>query len=210
MSHIDLFIARHGETEFNRKGMLQGRGIDAPLNKTGQMQAEQLAGYLINYDQGSILSSTLTRAWQTASYYEKLANRKVQKVKDLDEMDFGDYEGVSMNEILHELNNLQNRWKKGDVSLRVPGGESPADVFDRADAAARSYLKETNSKTVMMFVHGRLIRILLSEWLGYGLQNMDEIEHRNGGVNHLIFKNGSFEPVYLNKTNHLEMVTMDQ
>jgi len=210
MSHIDLFIARHGETEFNRKGLLQGRGIDAPLNKTGQIQAEQLAGYLINYDQGSVLSSSLTRAWQTASYYEKLANRKVQKVKDLDEMDFGNFEGVSMNEILHELNNLQNRWKKGDVSLRVPGGESPADVFDRADTATRSYLKETNSKTVMMFVHGRLIRILLSEWLGYGLQNMDEIEHRNGGVNHLIFKNGSFKPVYLNKTNHLETVTMDQ
>ena len=209
MSQIHVFVARHGETEFNRKGMLQGRGIDAPLNKTGRLQAQRLADYLTNYEATSIISSTLTRAWQTASFYEEKTDLNVQKNKGLDEMDFGDFEGVSMKEITRELNDLQNGWKSGDVSRRIPGGESPQEVFERADTAARSYINGAGAQTVVLFVHGRLIRVLLSKWLGYGLKNMHKVEHKNGAVNHLILKKGLFEPVYLNKTDHLEMLTTD-
>lgn len=210
MSQIHVFVARHGETEFNRKGMLQGRGIDAPLNDTGRSQAQRLADYLTHYEATSIISSSLTRAWQTASFYEEKTDLTVQKNKDLDEMDFGDFEGVSMKEISHELNDLQNGWKNGDVSLKIPGGESPQEVFERANTAARTYINGAETQTIMLFIHGRLIRILLSEWLGYGLKNMHKVEHGNGAVNHLVLKNGSFEPVYLNKTDHLEMLTTDR
>ncbi|MDZ7717242.1 MAG: histidine phosphatase family protein [Balneolaceae bacterium] len=209
MSQVHLFIARHGETDYNRKGLLQGRGIDAPLNELGKSQAKYLSEYLATYEATSIISSSLTRAWQTASFYEEKTDLTVQKNKDLDEMDFGDFEGVYMNEISKELNDLQNGWKSGDVSLKIPGGESPKEVFERADEAARSYINEADSQTVMLFVHGRLIRVLLSEWLGYGLKNMHKVEHGNGAVNHLVLNNGSFEPVYLNKTDHLKMLTTD-
>lgn len=207
MSKIHLFVARHGETEYNRTGKLQGRGIDAPLNELGESQAKQLADYLTNYEATSIISSSLTRAWQTASFYEEKVDLSLQKNKDLDEMDFGDFEGISMKEIAQELNDVQNGWKSGDVTLKIPGGESPKEVFGRADAAARSYINGVDSQTIMLFVHGRLIRILLSEWLGYGLKNMHKVEHGNAAVNHLILDNGSFEPIYLNKTDHLKMLT---
>ncbi|MDX1641279.1 MAG: histidine phosphatase family protein, partial [Balneolaceae bacterium] len=167
MSRIHLFIARHGETDYNRNGLLQGRGIDAPLNERGQTQARQLADYLgNNYKSTSIVSSSLRRAWETASFYQKKTELKLQKHKDLDEMDFGDFEGINMKEIANELNDFQNGWKNGDVSLKIPGGESPQEVFERADTAARSYINGAESQTVMLFVHGRLIRVLLSEWLG--------------------------------------------
>lgn len=209
MKEVHVFIARHGETDYNRKGMLQGRGIDAPLNERGQSQAKRLAEYLSNYQATSLISSSMTRAWQTASFYEEKTELTIQKNKDLDEMDFGDYEGRYMNEITKELDDFQNGWRGGDVSLKIPGGESPKEVFGRADNAARSYIDEADSATIMLFVHGRLIRILLSEWLGYGLKNMHKIAHRNGAVNHLILKNGSFEPVYLNKADHLELINVD-
>jgi probable phosphoglycerate mutase len=82
-------------------------------------------------------------------------------------------------------------------------------VFERADYATRSYINGAKSQTVMIFVHGRLIRILLSEWLGYGLKNMHKVAHQNGAVNQLVMKNGRFEPVYLNKTEHLELINAD-
>lgn len=207
MSQIHIFIARHGETEYNRNGKLQGRGIDAPLNTLGESQAKCLADYLTHYQATSIISSSLTRAWQTGSFYEEKVDLTLQKNKDLDEMDFGDFEGITMKEVEKELNDVQNGWKRGEVSLKVPGGESPKEVFGRADAAARSYINGADSQTIMLFVHGRLIRILLSEWLGYGLKNMHRVEHKNAAVNHLIFENGSFKPIYLNKTDHLEMLT---
>lgn len=209
MKQTQLFIARHGETDYNRNGLLQGRGIDAPLNKTGQSQARQLAGYLSNYEATSLISSSLTRAWQTGTFYEKKTDLTLRKNRDLDEMDFGDFEGSAMKEVANELEALQSSWMDGDVSLRIPGGESPKEVFERADSAARSCLNSSDSGTVVLFIHGRLIRILLSEWLGFGLKNMHKIEHNNCAVNHLLYKNGTFEPVYLNKTDHLQLLTVD-
>lgn len=206
MSEIRLFIARHGETDYNKRGLLQGRGVDEPLNETGETQARMLADYLCNYEATKLISSSLTRAWQTASFYEERTSLRIQKNNGLDEMDFGDFEGVPMKDITKELNDLHNSWMKGDTALEIPGGESPRQAFQRADEAARSYLDSGSFNTLVLIIHGRLIRILLSEWLGYGLKNMHKIEHQNGAVNQVIFKNGSFSPVYLNKTDHLELL----
>jgi probable phosphoglycerate mutase len=203
MSKIRLFIARHGETDYNKKGLLQGRGVDAPLNQTGIEQARHLATYLQQYRAKKLVSSSMIRAWQTASYAEEKSGLKTIRHSGLDEMDFGDYEGTSFEEVADELKKINRAWKSGDVTLRIPGGESPRDVFERADQAAREYLQATSSDSVIFFVHGRLIRILLSEWLGYGLKNMDRIEHQNGAVNQIIYDAGRFEPVYLNKTSHM-------
>lgn len=204
MSHIHLFIARHGETDYNRNGLLQGRGIDAPLNQTGRYQAKKLADYLGNYQADTLISSSLKRAWQTASFYEQKTDLTIKKNRDLDEMDFGDFEGMKMNEITKELDDLQRGWAAGNITLKIPGGESPSEVFQRADYAVKKYINDSEPQIMVLFVHGRLIRILLSEWLGYGLKNMHKIEHRNGAVNHLIYKNGAFDSVYLNKTDHLK------
>ncbi|TVR16687.1 MAG: histidine phosphatase family protein [Balneolaceae bacterium] len=203
MSKTRLFIARHGETEYNRKGMLQGRGINAPLNETGKLQAKQLSGYLMNYRSDFLASSSLLRAEQTAGFYSCDAGLSLTKNGDLDEMDFGDFEGAPFLEVLDEIKRLDTAWRSGEVHVKVPGGESPKEVFSRADEAVRNYITSHKGETLVLIVHGRLIRILLSEWLGYGLQNMHMIEHTNGAVNQIVCKNGIFEPVYLNKTEHL-------
>lgn len=200
---IRLFVSRHGETEYNRKGLLQGRGIDAPLNETGKRQAEQLAGYLKNYKADMIVSSSMKRAEETALFYCNGTPKKLIKCSALDEMDFGNYEGVLYEEAANDLKQLDRSWRKGEVELPIPGGESPSLVFQRANEEVQQLLKKLKTGTLMVFVHGRLIRILLSEWLGFGLKNMHKIEHQNGAVNKLIFENGRFEPVYLNKTDHL-------
>ena len=203
MSKTRLFIARHGETEFNRKGMLQGRGINAPLNETGKLQAKQLSGYLMNYESDFLASSSLTRAEQTAGYYSSDAGLSLTKNSDLDEMDFGDFEGAPFLDVMDEIKRLDTAWRSGEVDVKVPGGESPLEVFTRADEAVKNYLASHEGETLVLIVHGRLIRILFSEWLGYGLQNMHMIEHTNGAVNQIVYENGNFEPVYLNKTEHL-------
>ena len=204
MSENRLFIARHGETEYNRKGLLQGRGINAPLNKTGIKQAQYLSEYLQSYDTNFLACSSLLRAEETAGYYSRDSDLPIVKNSNLDEMDFGNFEGAPFSEVIREIQELDNAWRGGDLSVQVPGGESPVEVLKRANEAIRSYLDSRPGETLVMVVHGRLIRILLSEWLGYGLKNMHMIEHKNGAVNQLIHKNGQFEAVYLNKTEHLK------
>ncbi len=204
MSKVRLFIARHGETDYNIKGLLQGRGINAPLNEIGQNQAKRLAGYLKKYPSDKLISSSLERSYQTAEFVQKQNGLVIEKNPDLDEMHFGIYEGKPFQEIDREIKELDKAWRSGNISQKIPGGESPQETFDRANRAVRSYIEKIKQGTLTFVIHGRLIRILLSEWLGFGLKNMHKIEHNNGGVNQLVYENGSFEPVYLNKTDHLK------
>lgn len=206
MKQIRIFIARHGQTDYNKRGLLQGRGIDAPLNETGFRQADQLSSYLNGYDADALFSSSLVRTWQTAEPLRKAKNLDIVRETDLDEMDFGDFEGKPYLDAAKELDNIQNFWKRGELDVPVPGGESPRQVFNRANSAFHDIVDKFSGNNLMMILHGRLIRILVSEWLGMGLKNMHKIEHQNAAINQLVY-DGSFRAVYLNKTDHLLSAT---
>ncbi|PKD45193.1 histidine phosphatase family protein [Rhodohalobacter barkolensis] len=203
MSVKRLLIARHGETDYNQKGLLQGRSIDAPLNETGWIQAGKLSDYLTNYPADHLYSSSLQRTWQTAKPYSQKLKLETLQEKGLDEMDFGKYEGIPYLDASADLKELQEIWQSGDVNTPIPGGESPVEVFERANSVFHQVIESTREDTLVFILHGRLIRILLSKWLGYGLKNMHKIEHQNGAINHLVY-DGEFRAVYLNKTDHLK------
>ena len=203
MSTIRLLIARHGETEYNRKGLLQGRGIDAPLNETGRMQAVKLSGYLEPINASAVICSSMKRAIETAEPISVQKNLSLSSDKRLDEMDFGNLEGSTISDVNEELNRLHDAWKNGDTGLKIPGGESPEEVLKRAQDAIQPILIQQNGGSIIMILHGRLIRILLSVWLGLGLKNMHKIEHQNAAVNEVVFDGKKFEAVYLNKVDHL-------
>lgn len=209
MKDVRLLIARHGETDYNKNGLLQGRGIDAPLNATGFEQAKALAGYLGGYTASYLGASSLLRTAQTARFFSESSRLEINQNPNLDEMDFGDFEGRSYIETADELERINTEWRRGHVSLKLPGGESPQDVYDRANQAVHEIISAQPNQTVVLVIHGRLIRILLSEWLGYGLKNMDKINHFNCCVNQLVFKTGRFETIYLNKTDHLTPIMKD-
>lgn len=209
MNNVRLLIARHGETDYNKKRLLQGRGIDAPLNATGLDQAKALAGYLERYKVSFLGTSSLLRTAQTARFFSDSSKLQINQNSNLDEMDFGDFEGRPYTETLDELERINSEWKRGNVSLKLPGGESPQDVFDRANQAVNEIISAQSNQTVVLVIHGRLIRVLLSEWLGYGLKNMDKINHYNCCVNQLVFKTGRFNTIYLNKTDHLTPIMQD-
>lgn len=203
MNYRKIFIIRHGETDYNREHKMQGRGINAPLNDTGRNQAEAVADYLERYHLKHVVSSSMLRAKQSAAPLIMRNGASLMFHKDLDEMNFGDFEGKKYREIDRQVQVLQQRWISGDTSYRIPGGESPGEVFKRAGNRASLYLKEFDGADVAFFIHGRVIRILLSEWTGIGLKNMHQISHANGAINQLRWNGSNFDVVYLNKTDHL-------
>lgn len=204
MSKKLLFIVRHGETDYNKRHLLQGRGIDAPLNNIGREQAEDVADYLSQYPVDQLVTSSLKRSIETVQPLAQKKKLDATSSSDLDEMDFGKYEGRHISEVKNDLDRFHHLWKSGEVSKSLPGGESPVNVFKRANDAVNKMLTYTENQTIVFILHGRLIRILLSEWLGFGLKNMHQVEHLNGGINQLVYSKGVFEPVYLNKVSHLK------
>ncbi|MDZ7657890.1 histidine phosphatase family protein [Fodinibius sp.] len=205
-SETNIYLARHGETEYNRCNQIQGRGIDASLNDTGIRQAQAIARDLQDISIQQIFSSSLKRSRQTAETIAKQQRLDVLAYRDLDEMDFGILEGKPISEIKSELKHLHERWKSGAVDFASDQGESPNAVFKRADNRARMILQEYQHKNLLFVLHGRLLRILLSEWLGYGLSRMHEIPHCNGALYHLKWNGSGFKSLYINKTDHLTEV----
>ena len=202
MSLINIYLARHGETEYNRQNKIQGRGIDASLNETGLQQARGIAGYLQDTSIDKIISSSLKRSIETAEEVARKKDLTLVSHSDLDEMDFGILEGRPISDIKSDLQELHQRWEKGDVDHCCDGGESPAVVFDRANKRAQRVL-EQDFDNLLFVLHGRLLRILLSQWLNYGLHQMHRIPHSNGALYHLQWNKLEFEAVFLNKTDHL-------
>lgn len=206
MSVTNLFIARHGETEYNRKNLIQGRGIDELLNETGRLQANAIAEFLSDNPADHIFTSSMRRAMETAEIIAWSHRKEYAYFEDLDEMNFGVLEGKPIEEVKDDLRQLHETWKGGNIEFAPENGESPLQVFNRASARMKTLLKEHQGTNILFILHGRLIRILLSDWLGYGLQNMHKIEHSNGALYHLHWKEHTFNPVFLHKTDHLQRI----
>lgn len=207
MKHF--YIIRHGETEFNKSKLLQGRGINAPLNETGWLQAKAVANALESYPIEKIVTSSLIRTKQTAAPFAQRTHTEIESWSEFDEMSFGNFEGKPFFDVIEHLKELQEVWSNGQIDVEVPGGESPEEVYERA-ATKLIEIAESSAEThIAVFIHGRLIRILLSGILGYGLKNMQNIEHENGAINHITWEKGVFHPNRLNMTEHLEHLKID-
>lgn len=204
-----LYIVRHGETEFNKLQKMQGRGINASLNDKGRVQAASIAEFLKDKPITKIVTSSLNRAMESAQPLSALFDSRSENYTDLDEMNFGILEGLPFEDVKQDLQFLHNNWSEGNLDIAPDSGESPKEVFNRANTKVLQILKNSEDEHLVFVVHGRLIRILLSEWLGLGLQNMHKIEHQNGAINHLKWDNDKFEAIELNVVSHLEHLLID-
>lgn len=120
-----LYIIRHGETRFNRSHLMQGRGINASLNDTGRKQADAISIYLKDKPVSKIVTSSLKRAKESAEPLCRLFNVKPEAYTELDEMDFGDLEGKSFDEVKSDLVHLHESWSSGKLEISPENGETP-------------------------------------------------------------------------------------
>lgn len=209
MALTNIYLARHGQTEYNRCNQIQGRGIDASLNKTGRRQAQAIANHLKDVELQRIFSSSLKRSRETAKLVAATHDLELISHADLDEMNFGVLEGRPASEIEYELEELHNTWKSGDIAHACEGGESPETVLARAAGCIGRVIKEYQHENLLFVLHGRLIRILVSHWLEYGLSGMHRVPHANGALYHLQKNGARYEPIFINRTDHLELEVKD-
>lgn len=201
-----LYFIRHGETEYNRQRIVQGRGIDSVLNETGRAQAQALASRLSTVPFDAIYASTMQRARQTADILARAhAEVPVRYLKDLEEMAWGVYEGAHPSPDRDAaMQAIKKRWRQGAFHERIEGGESILDVQQRALRAVDHILEREEGRTVLVVTHGRFLRIVLASLLDeYGLERMHELPHSNTAVNQLVCRGNTFEAQRLNCTAHL-------
>lgn len=150
-----LWLVRHGETEWSLSGQHTGR-TDIPLTEKGEHQAIRIGRYLKGRNFAVVLTSPLVRARETCRLAGFGENAKV--TPNLWEWDYGDYEGCTTDEI-RKVRPGWSLWKDG-----VPGGESLKVVAARAQAVIDDVAGTPGD--VLLFAHGHILRVLSCCWLG--------------------------------------------
>ena len=177
---MHVYFIRHGETDFNRQGIIQGRGVDSDLNETGRQQA--LAFYEaykhINFE--LVVTSTLKRTHQTVSHFLERETPWIQ-LSELDEISWGSFEGTSPSpERSEAFHHILHAWRNGDLDAALPDGESARQLDERLSRFVE-WLGTRTEKHILVATHGRTIRVLISRLKQLPVSEMDQVGHTNTG-----------------------------
>ena len=199
-----LYIVRHGETDLNKQGIVQGRGINTSLNDIGRTQAEAFYQVYKDVKFDKLYTSTLQRTHQTMAHFIQGGLSWVQ-LSGLDEMDWGKYEGVASSpEMRAFFKSLTDHWAAGALGEHFEGGESPLDVNKRQKEALDDIMSYPEEKNVLICMHGRAIRLFLCLLLNDPLSRMDHFPHQNLSLYKVVFKDDHFELLEFNNVVHLD------
>jgi broad specificity phosphatase PhoE len=150
-----VYLARHGETAWSLSGQHTGR-TDLPLTERGERNARQLGKRLEGITFVKVFTSPLQRAARTCELAGFGSGAEV--LPDLVEWNYGEYEGRRTSEIHAERPDWL-LFRDG-----CPGGETPAQVGERADGVVKKVRAVPGN--VLLFSSGHFLRVLAARWLG--------------------------------------------
>jgi alpha-ribazole phosphatase len=162
---VRLLLVRHAETELSARGRCYG-SLDVGLSESGRDQCHALARALAAEPVAAVVSSPRLRALETARAIADPHGLEVRVDAGLGELDFGELEGRTYDEIAAELPELYTAWMTRPTEVRFPGGESYRDLEQRSLAAVALLLTEFRERTVVAVAHGGVVRAVLSDVLG--------------------------------------------
>ena len=199
-----LYIVRHGQTELNRQGIVQGRGMNTDLNDEGRKQAGQFFNAYKNVPFDKIYISNLKRTQQSIQQFIDLGI-PYEKLEGLDEMAWGILEGTeSTPESKSAFLKIIRDWVAGNLDSSFEGGESPNQVKERQEKAMEVIMSHPDEKTVLVCMHGRAMRLLLCWLTGKPLTEMETFPHQNLVLYKLTYDGGDFQIIEFNNAQHLK------
>jgi broad specificity phosphatase PhoE len=174
-----IYLIRHGETDYNRRGIVQGSGVDADLNDMGRAQSLAFFQAYQSVPFAYIYISALRRTRQTVEPFLELG-LPVEVCAGLNEISWGVMEGKIPNS--HDdvyYHGLMQAWAEGRTDTTTDGGESPQQVMERQRPVIDTILARPDEDPILICMHGRAMRILLSWLTGQSLAHMDNFDHSN-------------------------------
>lgn len=193
---MKLFITRHGETQENKLGILQGH-MPGQLSKEGIEQAKALAHRLKDEYFDVIYSSDLKRVVDTTQeimvYHQ---DKKLVFTKELRERDFGELTGKTRQELQAE----------SGLDVEPKQGESKVAFFERAKKVLQDLLAKHETETVLLVCHGGIGQLIIAQILGKNYAEMLKME-KLGNTSLSVFeiaKDGTYQELSYNSTDHLQ------
>jgi broad specificity phosphatase PhoE len=206
---LKLVLIRHGETHWNKDGLVQGGESDIQLNDTGLEQAKKLAAFLENESIAAVLSSPLQRATTTAEIIASLHQLPVEIDQGLRELKVGDLEGTSISKLTTTFSQfLLQRWQDRET-MRLPNGESLVelqgrawDVIERLLERYRSNPGHNQNTSLVIVSHYFVTLAIILKALGLPLDYLIRFKVDLGGLSVLEFRDYGARLVTFNDTSY--------
>lgn len=198
---------RHGETEYHAQHRLLGR-LDIGLNERGKEQARRVVDFFRGLKLDAVYSSPLKRCLETAAPVAEDQGLSVQVLEELMEVDMGEWDGRTFEELFKEEGELVGKWMRNPSSVAIPGGEDFGTVRDRVMSAVREISRRhPGDQRVLVVTHGGPIRGILCEALGMELDGMFRIQIDLASISAVKYFDGGIPETALvtlvNETYHL-------
>lgn len=169
----ELWLVRHGQTDWNLTGRWQGQAPDAPgLNEAGYAQALAVREQLNGRRFSGIYASDLLRARQTAELLAESLGMTVTFEPRLREINLGTWEGMLSSEIEARYPRELEERKRDPWHARAPEGESPGEVAERVLAAIEEISEEHRAGSVLVIAHGLSLAVIICHAEGIPLMQV--------------------------------------
>ena len=199
-----FILVRHGQTEWNRVERFRGRA-DVPLNETGIQQAEATSKRIAaQWQPVAVYTSPLSRAMKTAEAIAHPFQLTVNPLAGLVDIDYGLWQGLTPEEVGERWPQELNAWYNAPHTVRIPGGESLADLRVRGLDAVHQLADQYEGETIVLVGHTVINRVILLAVMGLGNERFWRLHQDTCAINVFEKNGGDFTIVSLNDTCHLK------
>jgi len=198
----NILLVRHGQTNSNVKEFYMGWSKE-DLNETGYSQVRRLAARLAKQAVNAIYTSPLQRALTTADIIAEPHKLTPVTDRDLIEINLGDWEGLHVSDIKQKWAELFAKWRSDPSDVAMPGGESMAQLTERAAAVLNRIVTDNPDRTVILVTHEIIIKVIIPRILGCSNTIYRHFRIDNASLSVITEKDGVCRLQTLNDTAHL-------
>ncbi|WP_133512947.1 histidine phosphatase family protein [Candidatus Thiosymbion oneisti] len=200
-----ITLIRHGETDWNAEGRLQGH-LQVLLNRRGRAQAEALATCLQDTGFDAVYSSDLLRALQTAWTIVRYNGQQVRADARLREWDLGVLVGLSRAQAERDQPQATRIRREHLVDEPIPGGESLRRRFERVTGAVAEIAARHRGECILVVSHGGPLGDCYRRAVGKGIEERMRIDLRNATINRIDIDGNDWTVRSWAQTEHLAAV----
>ncbi len=209
MAMTEVFLVRHGQTEWNAQLLFRGRK-DIPLNERGRGEARAIAEALSERSIDAVYTSPLTRAVETARPIATVFELEVQTVQGLIDISYGAWEGLTHEEARKQYPDQYDQWEKTPDLVSFPRGETLDEVKERSFGTFRDIVHRNANKAIAIISHRVVNKVLLCAVLGLSNAHFWEIRQDTGCINIVECLPDRFVLSVMNDTCHLKGLRDDR
>ena len=205
MESTRILLVRHGETDWNATGRIQGHS-DTPLNAAGRQQAQRTAQRIAREPIGGLYSSDLARAFETATIIGAPLGLTVVASPRLRERQYGLWEGLTSAEIQARYPEQFAIWRARTTDFAPPQGETRNELLTRALAELQAIARRHVREMVVVVTHGGLCYVLINHILGSVDGDQREFTFGNASIHTLEVTGDQWSVISMNETAHLQVI----